>query len=28
LWQSKATPAGGEALQKELPGLEVIFGAN
>ncbi|MFT6575744.1 MAG: hypothetical protein ACJA16_003951, partial [Akkermansiaceae bacterium] len=24
----KATPAGGEALQKELPGLEVIFGAN
>ena len=28
LWQSKATPEGGEALKKELPGLEITFGVN
>lgn len=28
LWNSKATPDGAAALQKELPNLEIIFGAN
>lgn len=28
LWNSKATPDGAAALKKELPNLEVIFGAN
>jgi uncharacterized membrane protein len=28
LWQSKATPEGAEALKAELPGLQVVFGAN
>ena len=28
LWQSKATPEGADALKKELPGLEIVFGVN
>ncbi|MGC6427258.1 MAG: c-type cytochrome domain-containing protein [Akkermansiaceae bacterium] len=28
LWNSKATPVGADALKKELPELEIIFGAN
>ena len=28
LWDSKATPEGAEALKKDLPELEALFGAN